>query len=242
MIAPRGRSPQGEPPPEARNRSGDRLVTVSRSASCRRQVVIAARRRRSAATGRARGGARAARRRGEGGGVGDGESARSGDALGSGAGAASSPAPAAPRRGLVARLVRELDTLPAISPGPPIPCSSDDASQIVALLGYPNGRRVTIAIGLTGCTFVTNGSVSRLASRQLLAGLERLTGSVRLSSWLPAALGAPPPARTDRAGGTGELEPTEPTAAARQTNRCRFVSGSGWRAACVRRGRSAWRA
>ncbi len=64
-------------------------------------------------------------------------------------------------------LVRELlgvfDRLP--SPGSGVfHCPQDDASQIIAMLGYPRGRTVTISVELTGCQLVTNGSVRRIAA------------------------------------------------------------------------------
>ena len=67
----------------------------------------------------------------------------------------------APR--LIAELIGQFDRLPA-PPRGAIPCPADDASQIVALLGYPHGRTVPVSVGLTGCRSVTNGTVQRTAS------------------------------------------------------------------------------
>ncbi|HTX10309.1 MAG TPA: hypothetical protein VME22_16930 [Solirubrobacteraceae bacterium] len=46
-------------------------------------------------------------------------------------------------------------------PAGPINCPDDDGSEIVALLTYPGGQRLTIRVDLTGCGTVTNGSVVR---------------------------------------------------------------------------------
>jgi hypothetical protein len=87
-------------------------------------------------------------------------------------------------RRLVAKLVREFDKLPSFGAGV-IACPADDASQIVVRLAYRARHAVTVAVGLTGCARVTNGSVVRTAfgfgsprhfGPQLLAELERLTG------------------------------------------------------------------
>jgi hypothetical protein len=85
---------------------------------------------------------------------------------------------------LVSGLVRVFDRLPQPPPGP-VACPADNGSQIVALVAYPAGQRVTISVDLTGCAIVTNGSLSRSAAGvgtprpygpQLLAELGRLTG------------------------------------------------------------------
>lgn len=81
--------------------------------------------------------------------------------------------------GLVGELVREFDELPSQQPGTAIVCPTDDSSQIVALLAYPGGRVVTIAVHLRGCEPVTNGSVDRAAAgKELVPQLERLTAPV----------------------------------------------------------------
>ncbi len=85
-------------------------------------------------------------------------------------------------RAVVRRLVDEFDRLPP-PPAGAVACPDDDGSQIVALVSYPAGQQVTIAVGLTGCALVTNGSVHRTAAGigspptfgpQLVAQLERL--------------------------------------------------------------------
>ena len=80
-------------------------------------------------------------------------------------------------------LVRQFNRLRQF-PREPIACPMDDGSQILALLGYVNGRRVGIAVALTGCEGVTNGDLTRTAAafggppelgQRLLALLKRLT-------------------------------------------------------------------
>ena len=80
------------------------------------------------------------------------------------------------RQSIVRKLVREFDHLPR-GPRGPVACPSDDGSEILALLRYPQGREVTISVHLTGCTPATNGSVSRMATQGLIAQLERLVDS-----------------------------------------------------------------
>lgn len=77
---------------------------------------------------------------------------------------------------IVARLVSELDALPALPRGR-IACPMDDGSQIVVMLTYRSGRRVTVALGPTGCRVATNGDQVRTAdgSPGLVALLEQLT-------------------------------------------------------------------
>jgi hypothetical protein len=98
--------------------------------------------------------------------------------------------------GLVGELVRGFDGLPSIAG--PVACPFDDGSEIVALLAYPNGRTVTISVGLQGCETVTNGSVHRTAAAiisqravgpQLVGQLKRLTAAVPR---LPSPAGRPP--------------------------------------------------
>jgi hypothetical protein len=83
-------------------------------------------------------------------------------------------------RSTVTTLVAELDQLPPFKGS--YACPNDDGSQVVALLTYPNGRRVTVVAHLRGCSPVANGSVVRTALGQpgqvgpkLLAQLARLT-------------------------------------------------------------------
>jgi hypothetical protein len=80
-------------------------------------------------------------------------------------------------------LVSEFGRLPRFAPGA-IACPMDDGSQIVALLSYPGGRSVSVSVGLSGCTRVTNGDVVRTAlgigpsprsGPELLKRLEHLT-------------------------------------------------------------------
>lgn len=66
------------------------------------------------------------------------------------------------RARLVRVIVREFDRLPRFAPGA-IACPMDDGSQIVARLSYPGGHSVSISVGLSGCTRVTNGDVVRTA-------------------------------------------------------------------------------
>ena len=105
----------------------------------------------------------------------------------------------APR--LVRELMREFDRLPVQGPGA-IACPSDDGSQIVAVLAYPGSRVVKIAVHLTGCKQVTNGSVDRLAAGlgtppafgpQLVAQLERLTARVPPEPTSPQTVHPPTP-------------------------------------------------
>lgn len=83
-------------------------------------------------------------------------------------------------RGTVASLVRQFDRLPSFKGT--YSCPLDDGSQILALLAYPDGHRVTIDVHLKGCNPVSNGDVTRTAlgrsgqsGRALLARLDRLT-------------------------------------------------------------------
>jgi hypothetical protein len=64
---------------------------------------------------------------------------------------------------LVTRLVRQFNELPPFPPGG-FACPSDDGSQILAQLAYPNGKQVTIAFELTGCQGVSNGDLVRIAN------------------------------------------------------------------------------
>jgi hypothetical protein len=64
---------------------------------------------------------------------------------------------------LVNKLVRQINELPPFPPGG-FRVPADDGAQILALLAYPNRKRVTIAFELTGCRGVTNGDLVRLAN------------------------------------------------------------------------------
>jgi hypothetical protein len=83
---------------------------------------------------------------------------------------------------LVTKLVREFNELPPFPPGG-FACPADVGSQILALLAYPNGQRLTIAFELSGCEGVMNGDLIRIANGygshprlgpRLLAELEQL--------------------------------------------------------------------
>lgn len=64
---------------------------------------------------------------------------------------------------LVSHLVDEFDALPPY-PKAGLFCALDDSSQVLALLAYPGGQQVTVALDETGCNRVTNGDVVRIAS------------------------------------------------------------------------------
>jgi hypothetical protein len=111
--------------------------------------------------------------------------------------------------GIVRELVREFDELPS-NPGP-VACPGDDGSKIVAQLAYPNGRAVTISVGLQGCVMVTNGNVYRTAAGfgsppafgpQLVARLKRLTAPVPARGHRPRHRPSAEDAE-DPGGGTG---------------------------------------
>jgi hypothetical protein len=104
---------------------------------------------------------------------------------------------------LVTSLVDEFDALPPY-PKASLFCGDDDDSQVLALLAYPGGRQVTVALDETGCNRVTNGDVVRIASGygntpvgpRLVAELKALTAPVRGDahvSGLFRLCGGPPP-------------------------------------------------
>jgi hypothetical protein len=64
---------------------------------------------------------------------------------------------------LVTHLADEFDALPPY-PDVQFHCPMDDGSQVLALLAYPGGRQVMVALDETGCNRVTNGDVVRIAS------------------------------------------------------------------------------
>ncbi len=83
-------------------------------------------------------------------------------------------------RGRVRKLVARFDALRPLTGT--AHCPADDGSQILAVLFYGGGHRVTISVGLTGCNLVTNGDLHRIAANiggqnpagpRLLAELER---------------------------------------------------------------------
>jgi hypothetical protein len=107
--------------------------------------------------------------------------------------------------GLIAQLAGEFDTLPPY-PGLTYRCPLDDGSQILALLRYAGGERVTVALATTGCRRVTNGDLVRVASgyhdtpvaQRLDAELSTLTaaasGDARVTG-LVRLCGGPAPSR-----------------------------------------------
>jgi hypothetical protein len=85
-------------------------------------------------------------------------------------------------RTLVGGLVSKFDQLKQLPPGKVFACPDENGSQVLALLTYPSGERVTILVQTSGCGEVSNGDVSRTASGQatsvgqrLVAELTRLT-------------------------------------------------------------------
>jgi hypothetical protein len=76
------------------------------------------------------------------------------------------------------RLVRRLDSLP-VAAGT-YACPNDDGRQVVAHFAYPDGHRLTVAIGLSGCRFATNGRLTGVATHALLRQLRRLTAQMSL--------------------------------------------------------------
>ncbi len=114
--------------------------------------------------------------------------------------------------GLIAHLVDEFDALPPYPKGG-LFCTLDDDSQVLALLTYPGGRRVTVALDETGCNRVSNGDVVRIASGydntpvgpRLVAELRALTapvsGDARVAG-LIRLCGGPAPSRCASEDGT----------------------------------------
>jgi hypothetical protein len=106
---------------------------------------------------------------------------------------------------LVTSLVDEFDALPPY-PKASLFCGLDDGSQVLALLAYPGGRQVTVALDETGCNRVTNGDVVRIASGygntpvgpRLVAELKALAALLRGDahvSGLVRLCGGPAPGR-----------------------------------------------
>jgi hypothetical protein len=108
-------------------------------------------------------------------------------------------------QGLLAHLVDEFDALPRY-PNASLFCTLDDGSQVLALLAYPHGRHVMVAVDETGCNRVTNGDVARIASGydntpvgpRLVAELKALTAPLRGDTHVSGLIrlcGGPPPSR-----------------------------------------------
>jgi hypothetical protein len=78
----------------------------------------------------------------------------------------------------LSQLTHAFDTLPKVPRG--IFCPMDDGSAILATFSYSYAPSNPVSIGLTGCQIVTNGHVTRTASRTpgpaLLAELTALVG------------------------------------------------------------------
>jgi hypothetical protein len=62
----------------------------------------------------------------------------------------------------VATLIAEFDSLKQL-PGT-VSCPSDNGSQVLALIAYPHRHHVTISVGLSGCSLVRNGDITRTAA------------------------------------------------------------------------------
>lgn len=82
---------------------------------------------------------------------------------------------------MVGRLLNDFDKLP--TPPRAVKCPENNGSEIVALIAYAHGERVTVALQLSGCGRVTNGNLARSASAanstgpELVAELQRLAPS-----------------------------------------------------------------
>ena len=63
---------------------------------------------------------------------------------------------------VIERLLNDFDMLPTPPRG--VKCPEDNGSEIVASIAYANGKRVTVAVKLTGCALATNGNLLRSAS------------------------------------------------------------------------------
>jgi len=106
---------------------------------------------------------------------------------------------------LVTHLVDEFDALPPY-PDVQFHCPMDDGSQVLALLAYPGGRQVTVAVAEAGCSRVTNGDVAGVASGydntpvgpRLVAELRALTAPLRGDAHVSGVIrlcGGPAPGR-----------------------------------------------
>jgi hypothetical protein len=140
---------------------------------------------------------------------------------------------------LVTHLVDEFDALPPYPKGAVFACPSDDGSQVLALLGYPHGQRVIVAVDETGCQVVTNGDVMRLANGyantpvgpRLVAQLKDLTapvggdahvtGLIRLCGG-PAVNGHAPTRCFSQDGTVTVLDPRNDIVATQKTSHGRF--------------------
>jgi hypothetical protein len=77
----------------------------------------------------------------------------------------------------VRALATRFNRLP--EPGPQArACPNDDGSVVIARFGYRRAPEVTVWTGLSGCSQVTNGALTRLAIGHpgLVARLKQLTG------------------------------------------------------------------
>jgi hypothetical protein len=86
--------------------------------------------------------------------------------------------------GTVGELVANLDGLRPIKGA--LSCPTSDGAQVLALLVYANGERLTISVGTGGCGIVTNGNLVRTiaplshknpAGPMLSRELKRLVGA-----------------------------------------------------------------
>ncbi|MGD0386993.1 MAG: carboxypeptidase-like regulatory domain-containing protein [Solirubrobacteraceae bacterium] len=136
--------------------------------------------------------------------------------------------------GLIAHLVDEFDALPPY-PKAGLFCPLDDGSQVLALLTYPGGRRVTVALDETGCNRVSNGDVVRIASGydntpvgpRLVAELRALTAPVSGDAHVTGLIrlcGGPAPSRCAFEDGTVTvLDSHGQVVAATRTRHARFA-------------------
>jgi len=136
--------------------------------------------------------------------------------------------------GLVTQLVDEFDALPPY-PEVGVHCPLDDGSQVLALLAYPGGRRVTVALDETGCNRVTNGELARIASGyddtpvgpRLVAELRALTAPVHGDAHVAGLIrlcGGPAPSRCFSQDGTVTvLDSHGQVVAAAKTRHARFA-------------------
>lgn len=63
----------------------------------------------------------------------------------------------------VFRIKAEFDRLPNVPVGSGVVCPKNDGTEIWAYANYKDGRSVTVALALTGCELVRNGSLTRSA-------------------------------------------------------------------------------
>jgi hypothetical protein len=139
---------------------------------------------------------------------------------------------------LVTHLADEFDALPPYPKVSPF-CVLDDSSQVLALLAYPHGQQVTVALDETGCNRVTNGDVARIASGygntpggpHLVAELKALAaplhGDARVSGVIrvcggPAVTRRAPPRCFSQDATVAVLDAQGQVVAARKTSHARF--------------------